>query len=406
MTRKLKIIIFDGSFKTRSFINRLAKGLAEKHEVYILGFNEDLPNKLKNVHYVPLGSNQSKLRLVMTSLFYAIQSGSINCFISTLSKLASGRRKQLQKQNLQFVLNKIAPDIIHLQWVSVIPWFEEELKKQKYPIVMSQLGFHINVRPFVNNKNYNYLKSWYPKMAGFHSVSKAISNTGDKIWNTPSKIDKVVYTGLFLKEIPFSQEYKVSKPLQLLSIGRAHWIKGYDYAIKTCAILKENSIPFQYTIIGGEGDEELQFLIADHGLKDCVQLKSQVSQNEVFSMMRGSSILLMPSLDEGIPNVVVEAMAIGLPVISTDCGGVSELISNGLDGWIVPIRNPKAMADAIFNFFDFPYAEIENIRLAARKKVEQQHNEKQMISGMEELYCDVLSLRHDNKLESKIADKA
>lgn len=372
------------------FINRLVEGLAVKHEVYILGFNEELTHKLPNVHYVGLGSNQNKLRFISTTFKYALKSASIKKLFLTFKNLFKGKRQLLQAQNLDFVLKKISPDIIHLQWPSVIPWFEQVLLDQKIPVIISQRGFHNNVRPFIDEENFKYLQKWYPRIAGFHSVSKAIAANGDKIYSSSKKVDKVGYTGLSLQEIPFSEKYKISKPLQLLSIGRTHWIKGYDYALRTCSILKENNIPFKYTIIGGAEDEELQFLISDLGLSDFVKLKGRIPQNQVFNLMRESSLLLMPSLEEGIPNVVVEAMAIGLPVISTNCGGVPELISNGVNGWIVPTRNPEAMADTVLGFLDLSKENIEQVRIEARKKVAEQHNNTKMISGMEELYYEAI----------------
>src|SRR5690554_2268019 len=178
----MKIIIFDGSFKTTAFINRLATGLAAKHDVYILGFNEELPHRLANVTYVPLGSNQNKFRFAVTSIKYAIQKRSIKNVFATINKIVKGERQQLQEKNLRFVLHKIQPDIIHLQWPSVIPWFEEVLTSQRIPVVLSQRGFHNNVRPFVDEENFAYLQQWYSKIAGFHSVSKAIAGNGDKIW--------------------------------------------------------------------------------------------------------------------------------------------------------------------------------------------------------------------------------
>lgn len=387
----LRIIIFDGSFKTTPFINCLAKGLAVKHQVYILGFNEEMTEKIEGVEYKPLGNNQNKFRFGFTSLEYAIRTSSIKIFFSTIKSLIKGKRQQLQEQNLCFVLKQIEPDIIHLQWPSVISWFEEVLEEQKIPVVLSQRGFHSNVRPFVDNANFEYLKKWYPKMAGFHSVSKAIAINGDKIWHSPYKINKVIYTGLDLREIPFSKEYTLSKPLKLISIGRGHWIKGYDYALRTCKLLEHERIPFQYTIIGGAENEELQFMINDLGLQDNVILKSRMPQRKVFSLMQEASLLLMPSLEEGIPNVVVEAMAIGLPVIGTDCGGMREVVENDKEGWIVPIRNPKAMADAIVSLINSPISEIEKVRFNARFKVETQHTTEKMIIQMEELYNIVLS---------------
>ncbi|MBB05354.1 MAG: colanic acid biosynthesis protein [Pseudooceanicola sp.] len=392
MPKALKIIIFDGSFKTTPFINRLVKGLVLNHQVYILGFNEKLTNPISGVNYVSLGSNQSKLKFTVTTLSRLLQSKKFNLLLPTLRKLIQGKRQALQQQNLNLVLKNIAPVLIHLQWPSVIPWFEEVLMEQKIQVVLSQRGFHSNVRPFVDEANFEYLNKWYPKIAGFQSVSKAIAANGDKIWASSIKTDKVIYTGLPLQEIPFSENYMRSTPLRLLSIGRAHWIKGYDYALHACKQLKEKDIPFHYTIIGGAGDEELQFLVDNLGLKNYVVLERRKPQSEVFNLMQEASLLLMPSLEEGIPNVVVEAMAIGLPVISTDCGGVPELITKDKEGWLVPTRNPQALAGAIEAFLGLSLNKVEEVRLAARKKVEQQHNEEQMVKGMEDLYYEVLSL--------------
>lgn len=390
MDKNLKIIIFDGSYKTTPFINRLTKGLAVQHEVYVLGFNVELPHKLDRVNYVPLGSNQNKFRFVATSLSYAIQSASVQNFFSTIGKLIDGERLALQEQNLRFVLNKINPDIIHLQWPSVIPWFEEVLLQQKIPVVLSQRGSQNNVRPFVEEDFFEYLQQWYPKINGFHSVSKAIAENSDKIWKDESKLDKVVYTGVPFQYLHFSREYILAKPLRLFSVGRAHWIKGYGYALETCKILKEKHINFHYTIIGGTDDEELQFLIADLGLQEYVSLTDRMPQEEVFEEMRKASLLLMPSVEEGIPNVAVEAMALGVPVLSTNCGGISELIENGVEGWVVPIRNPEAMAEGVMAFSNLSLERINEVRGAARKKVELQHSEEGMVRGMEELYYEVL----------------
>jgi colanic acid/amylovoran biosynthesis glycosyltransferase len=102
--------------------------------------------------------------------------------------------------------------------------------------------------------------------------------------------------------------------------------------------------------------------------------------------MESASLLLISSLAEGLPNVAVEAMALGVPVLSTACGGVAELIDNDANGWIVPTRNPEAMALAIERFIELPCETIEKIREAARRKVETQHSEKQMLEAIEHLY--------------------
>jgi colanic acid/amylovoran biosynthesis glycosyltransferase len=256
--------------------------------------------------------------------------------------------------------------------------------------VLSQRGFQNNVRPFVNAENFSELQHYYPKIDGFHSVSKEISKVGDKIFHSPNKIDKVVYSGFDFEKLPFNSNYKKNQCLKLLSIGRPHWVKGYEYALQACAILKAKNINFEYTIVGGQGNEELQFLVDDLGIKEYVQFTGRVPQKQVYEMMRQSDLLLLPSVIEGLPNIAVEAMAVGLPVISTKCGGVEELIVDNETGWLVSVRSPEAFAKAIISFLLVSEDRLEDIRKSARIKVEAQHNEAQMIDEMEVLYFRIL----------------
>ena len=107
--------------------------------------------------------------------------------------------------------------------------------------------------------------------------------------------------------------------------------------------------------------------------------------------MRSSSALVLPSLEEGIANVAIEAMAIGLPVISTNCGGMAELIKDNKSGYLVPVNNKKALVDAIIKFSQEGPEKINILRQNARQKVEVQHNTSKMVEDMEKLYYKCLS---------------
>lgn len=385
----MKIIIFDGSFRTTPFINRLVAGLAETHTVYILGFNEKIVEKINNVNYVSLGSNQNEFSFIKTSLAISVGTKRFSQLLKTIKLLFKKRRKEIQQENFEIAVSQIEPDLIHVQWPSLLPWCERFLLNEKYKIILSQRGSQTNIVPFVDDENFEYLKKWYSRISGFHSVSNSISKKGDIIWNAPTKLDKVVYSGLPLKRLVFLDNYLKQKPLNILSVGRAHWVKGYDFALKSFSLLLRAGINFHYTIIGGAKDEELQYLRKELGLEQVVSLKERIPTEQVFELMKSSSLLLIPSLAEGLPNVAVEAMALGLPVMSTDCGGITELLENDLTGWIISSYNPSAIAYAIEKFNDMPLEQIQKIRLEARRKVESQHSVTQMIYGMENLYEEV-----------------
>jgi len=392
-TKQLKIIIFDGSFKTTTFINRLVLGLLKKHKVYILGFNNKIIKKLPKAKYIDLGSSQNFFNLIWQTLRIALQvllkNGSVVPFFKAIKNILTLKNKQLQQDNFNLLIQLIRPDIIHVQWPSLLVWCEHVLLDKNVKVVLSQRGYQSNVRPFVNRENFKYLQKWYPKIDGFHSVSKAISEEGNKIFNSPTKIDSFVYSGFDFNILPFLNSYHKKETLQLLSVGRPHWIKGYSDAIKACKILLESKINFTYTIVGcHEKNEELLYLINDFKLHKQIRLLPNLPQSEVYKLMQASCVLLFPSVLEGLPNVVVESMALGLPVVSTKCGGVEEVL-NKETGWLVSPENPKAIAFAINEFIETPVSKIDKARLAARLKVEAQHSIEQMVLGMEKLYFTV-----------------
>jgi colanic acid/amylovoran biosynthesis glycosyltransferase len=383
----MKIIIFDGSFKTTAFINRLIEGLVSNDvEVFVLGFNEELKQPLKGVKYVALGSSANKLKFMWISLSWGLRSKSL---LKTLKRLISGDKSQLKQQNLKAALQDIQPDVVHVQWVSHISLFEDLLKSQTYKFVLSQRGFQTNVRPFVDKVNFNYLQIWLPQFSGFHSVSQAVSKEGDKIYKSQNKIDHVVYTGLDLSRFAFNSLAVQNKVLEIISVGRPHWIKGYDIALKALALLKMKGLEFNYQIIGAEGNQELLFLRKELDLEAEVKFLPKLPQQKVFDAMQTSSVFLLPSIEEGIANVAVEAMALGCPVISTNCGGMEELITHQKEGWIVPVYDYKAMAAQISEFSQLDSEYIKIIKKEARRKVEQQHNEGKMIEDMIQLYTKI-----------------
>lgn len=380
----MKIIIFDGSFKTTAFINRLIEGLVSKGvEVFVLGFNEELKQPVKGVKYVALGSSASRWKFMWTSLTWGLKS---KLLVKTLKRLISVDKSQLKRQNVTAALQYIQPDVVHVQWVSNISLFEDLLKSQTYKFVLSQRGYQTNVRPFVDKANFEYLQHWLPRFSGFHSVSHAISKEGGKICKSQNKIDHVVYTGLDLSRFEFNPLVVQNKVLKIISVGRPHWKKGYDIALKALALLKKKGLQLNYQIIGAEGNQELLFLRKKLDLETEVEFLPKLPQQKVFEMMSSSDIFLLSSIEEGIANVAVEAMALGCPVISTNCGGMEELITHQKEGWIVPVYDDNAMAAQILEFSQLDSEYIQSIKHAARLKVEQQHTEMKMVEGMMRLY--------------------
>jgi colanic acid/amylovoran biosynthesis glycosyltransferase len=133
-------------------------------------------------------------------------------------------------------------------------------------------------------------------------------------------------------------------PLRVLSIGRLHWKKGFDDSLRAIAGLVASGRSVEYRIAGdGAEREKLSFLIHQLGIGAQVTLLGVQRQDEIRDQLAWADVLLLPSLSEGISNAVLEAMAAGLPVIATRCGGMDEVIDDGADGFLVDVGDVEAM---------------------------------------------------------------
>jgi glycosyltransferase involved in cell wall biosynthesis len=164
---------------------------------------------------------------------------------------------------------------------------------------------------------------------------------------------------------------KPEGPPRILSVGRLRSKKGFDTLIEACAQLAENGQDFACDIIGyGPEEAELDDLIAQHGLAGRVNLLGKMPHDEVVARMRVATLFALPCrIDpdgdrDGIPNVILEAMAMGVPVVSTDVSGVPEVIEDGMSGRLVPPNDPRALASALSGLLNAPQQAAMMARLA------------------------------------------
>ena len=111
-----------------------------------------------------------------------------------------------------------------------------------------------------------------------------------------------------------------------------------------------------------------------------------MAQDKVFEYMNSSDVLLLPSLEEGIANVVLEAMTIGLPVISTDCGGMNEVIIHNETGFLVPILDEHKLANQIIDFKNLSDVKKKAIILKAHQFLKEEFDSSKSIKKFNELY--------------------
>src|SRR5438270_7992795 len=147
----------------------------------------------------------------------------------------------------------------------------------------------------------------------------------------------------------------------IVSIGRLIEKKGFADLIEACRLLKPRGRPFACEIIGeGPLEAALRAQIAEAGLESCVKLAGPLTQSEIVSRLAFATIFVLPCTREAdggmdnLPTVIMEAMAAGLPVISTPLGGIPEMIEHEINGELVPERDPTALSAAIEWLLDDP----------------------------------------------------
>jgi glycosyltransferase involved in cell wall biosynthesis len=177
----------------------------------------------------------------------------------------------------------------------------------------------------------------------------------------PSVHPKVIHSGgdlRSLRQVATREPFSVDPPT-VVCVGRLNRWKGQDVLVKALALLRDQGRYLRCRLVGGafatDGDVEASLvdLIEGLGLREQVQLMGDVADASVF--MATADIAVVPSkIAEPFGKVVIEAMALGRPVVATAAGGPLEVIGNGKDGLLVPPDDEVALAAALSRLLDNP----------------------------------------------------
>jgi len=207
-----------------------------------------------------------------------------------------------------------------------------------------------------------------------HSLRKTIEKLG-----CPEDRIMVVHSGIQLDQFKYAAiKHPDNGPVKVITVARLVEKKGIEFSIKAVAHAISEGVDIHYSIVGdGELLGNLQAIAADNNIEDKVTFLGWKTHNEVMSLLTSSHILLAPSItaengdQEGIPNVMKEAMAIGLPVIGTLHGGTPELVEHEKTGFLVAEKDSDAMARYLKYLCEHPDI-WEKIGLAARHFIEKE----------------------------------
>lgn len=191
--------------------------------------------------------------------------------------------------------------------------------------------------------------------AAIHTNNKA--NIAHLTATAPDAAAKIrqIYNSLTLTGRDVSPVH-LEPPYRLLAVGRFCRTKGFDVLIDACSVLARRGFPFQLTLVGAGLPLPTALIrrrIRIHGLRARVFLPGFVSHDRMSELYAATDIFIMPSVvhpsgdRDGIPNVIMEALAHRIPVVATDVCGIPEVVEDGVTGRLVAQRDPEAIADAV-----------------------------------------------------------
>jgi glycosyltransferase involved in cell wall biosynthesis len=204
------------------------------------------------------------------------------------------------------------------------------------------------------------------------------------------------YHGTDLSRFQFGS-YAGSKPPVILAVARLVEKKGLDTLVRACAHLRDRGRDFRCHIIGqGELKESLVALIRKLKLEGKVTLEGALDQSEVLAWYRRATVVALPCVvtpngdRDGIPNVLIEAAACGVPIVTTPVSGIPELVEDGVTGLLVPPHEPAELAAALHEVLRSAVLR-EKLRVNARARVVKAFDVRRNALAIGQELCAVMS---------------
>jgi len=166
-----------------------------------------------------------------------------------------------------------------------------------------------------------------------------------------------IYNGLDLQAFPFVDGGR--EPGCIVAVGRLVEKKGFEDLLRACALMKKAGRVFRCELIGdGELREKLEAMVVELAIGDCVAMFGARPREEVVERVTKATVMAAPCVvgedgnRDGLPTVLLEAMALGTPCVSTPVTGIPEVVRNEETGLLVPEHAPEALAVALGRMLD------------------------------------------------------
>lgn len=290
-------------------------------------------------------------------------------------------------------LIRLQPDIVHFEFGTLA--LERTHLRDALParLVVSFRGFDLN---FAELENPHYYADVWRSVSGVHCL-------GEDLWRRAQRrgcpsdmphvlIPPAIDVERFRADKNRAEPATISsaRPLRILSVGRLHWKKGHEYALLAVVKLRDAGVPCELRIVGdGDYFEALTFAIHELELGEAVRLLGALGHEQVREQMAWADVFLHAAVSEGFCNSVLEAQAMELPVVCSDADGLDENVRDGVTGFVVPRRNPAALAAKLALLTDDPSLRAR-MGTAGRRRVKEAYRLDRQIEAFARWYDDLL----------------
>ncbi|WP_321418625.1 glycosyltransferase family 4 protein [uncultured Methanomethylovorans sp.] len=271
-------------------------------------------------------------------------------------------------------IRSINPDIIHVQSIPLsVPAFFMRLISNKNYIIWVQGSDIYTPTAFLKLFSTPLLKKASTIIALTEGMKAEINNKcKTNIVVISNGIELENFKTELIGPSKLQNEGSLSTMDQkIIFVGTLRPIKGVRYLLEAMPIIRLNNSHVKLVIVGdGEEKEYLQKLTFDLNLNTCVSFVGKVPNDKIPKYMKDADLFVLPSLSESFGIVNIEAMASGLPIVSTNVGGLPYLIKDGINGFLVNPRDPAAIAEKsllILNDMDLKEKLSQNNLIAAEK---------------------------------------
>lgn len=249
-----------------------------------------------------------------------------------------------------FKLWKLKPDLVHFQGLStgIIGVFCKKILKIPYIVWVRGSDFYLP-HPLMKLFHKSIFENASTIIALTEYMKRKMKKTVNKEINViPNGVDLSKFT-INEDKIDIRRELDIPQDKTILiSVGRLYPVKGIEYLIRSINHLRETHNDLKLLIIGdGAERNNLEKLSEELNNEDYIEFRGKIPNEKIPLYLRASDVFILPSLSEGFPNALLEAMASGLPVVATNIRGLDEILEDGVNGFLVNPKSPKEIANKI-----------------------------------------------------------